>query len=99
MQRIEIDEDARADIDGIYDHIGHKLKSPQAADRIIDELDEAFRRHASQPGIGEARPDLGRDIRVFTVASYVAIYRPLDDGIRVLRVVVGNRDFRRLFRG
>ena len=99
MQRIEIDEDALADIDGIYDYIGHKLKSPQAADRTIDEIHEAFRRHASQPGIGEGRPDLGRDVRVFRVASYVAIYRPLDDGIRVLRVVVGNRDFRRLFRG
>ncbi len=64
MQRIEIDEDALADIDGIYDYIGHKLKSPQAADRIIDEIPEAFRRHASQPGIG-----LGRGIRTSVAMS------------------------------
>ena len=85
MPHVEFDADAITDLDGIYDYIGRSLKSPQAADRTIDGIHAACRRYASQPGMGEARPDLGAEVRIFSVGSYVVIYRPIDDGIRVLR--------------
>lgn len=98
MPHIELDEDALADLDGIYDHIGRSLKSPQAAEHTIDRIHAACHRYASQPGMGEIRPDLGPDLRIFSVGSYVVIYRPLPDGIRALRVLLGRRNFPAFFR-
>jgi plasmid stabilization system protein ParE len=41
---------------------------------------------------------LGEDVRIFTHGRYVVVYRPLDDGIDMLRVFRGEQDFPRLFR-
>jgi toxin ParE1/3/4 len=86
------------DLDGIYDYIGRTRRSPQAADRTIDRIHQSCQVYASQPGMGEARPDLGENVRIFVVGSHVVIYRPLDDGIRVLRVFEGHRNYPALFR-
>ena len=48
--------------------------------------------------MGTARPDLGEDLRVFSHKRYVIVYRALADGIEVLRVVDGARDYPSLFR-
>lgn len=48
--------------------------------------------------MGELCPDLGEGIRIFAFGKYVVIYRPLDDGIDVLRVFQGHRDYPTLFR-
>ncbi|MBW3600206.1 MAG: type II toxin-antitoxin system RelE/ParE family toxin [Planctomycetes bacterium] len=60
-------------------------------------MNAKFQLYASQPRSGQARPDLGEDVRVFSHSRYVVIYRPLDDGIDVLRVFRGEQDFARLF--
>ena len=44
-----------------------------------------------------ARPDLGEVIRIFSFGNYVIICRPIDDGIDVLRVIEGHREFPALF--
>jgi toxin ParE1/3/4 len=98
MPRVFFDSVALADVDGIYDHIARALKSPQAADRTIDEINAACQTHASQPRMGEALPDLGQDLRIFPVGSYVVIYRPLEEGIHVIRVLLGRRSYPSLFR-
>ncbi len=98
MPRVELDEAALTDLDAIFDHIGRTLKSPQAADRTVDRVLEACETHASQPRMGQARPELGRDLRTFPVGSYVVIYRLVEDGIRVLRIFLGRRNYPSLFR-
>jgi toxin ParE1/3/4 len=98
MSHVLFDSAALADVDGIYDHIGRTLKSPQAADRTIDQIQRACDTHASQPLMGEARPDLGKDIRIFPVGSYVVLYRPMEDGIHVFRVLLGRRNYPSIFR-
>ena len=42
--------------------------------------------------MGQRRPDLGEGIRIFAFGNYVVIYRTLDDGLDVLRVLRGHRD-------
>ncbi|MGD9721060.1 MAG: type II toxin-antitoxin system RelE/ParE family toxin [Pirellulales bacterium] len=73
-----------------------------AADNVVEEIDRRCRLCASQPLLGEGRPDLGSELRCFPVGSYVVIYRPLVDGIEVLLVIHGARDIpshlRKLFR-
>ena len=50
--------------------------------------------------MGEPRTDLDDDLRSFTFKrNYVVIYRPIPDGIDVLRVFHGAREYARWFRG
>ena len=48
--------------------------------------------------MGDLRDDLGPDLRSFAFRRwYVAVYEPLSDGIRVLRVFDGRSDYARHF--
>jgi toxin ParE1/3/4 len=99
MPVVHVDPAAEDDLASIARYIGVDRQSPQAATDVI----EAFRRkcepYAHQPEMGDLRTELGDDLRSFTfMRNYVAIYRPLEDGIDVLRVFHGARDYVRLFR-
>ena len=72
--------------------------SPDAADRLVERIDEKCRLYATQPEMGTLRPDLGRQVRCFSVGSYVVIYHPVEDGIVVLLVIHGARDIPAIFR-
>jgi toxin ParE1/3/4 len=98
MPRVDLDPAASIDLDAIYDYIGRASRSPDRADEVVDRIHRACERYATQPGMGELRPDLGPDIRIFAVSPYVVVYRPLQDGIRVLRIFDGRRDYPALFR-
>ena len=98
MPRAEFDPDALADLDAIYDYIGRVSRSADRADEVVDRIHRACELYANQPGMGEQRPDLGPGLRTFAVSPHVVIYRPFDDGIRVLRVFDGRRDYPALFR-
>jgi toxin ParE1/3/4 len=98
MPRLELDPDALTDLDANYDYIGRTRRSPLTADRVVEQIHETCQTYASQPLIGEARPDLGPDLRIFAVRPYVVIYRPIEDGIRVLGVFDGRRNYPALFR-
>jgi toxin ParE1/3/4 len=68
-----------------------------AADRIIDALHERFVLLAKNPEIGELQTLLADGTyRRFTYHSYVIYYRPVDDGIVLVRVLHGARDHERL---
>ena len=98
MQRVIRTPTAQRDLDEIFDYIAVQSCRPATAEKIIREIGEKCRLYASQPHIGTARPDLGEGLRVFAHKRYVIIYRPLEDGIEVLRVVDGARDYPSLFR-
>ena len=98
MPQVEIDSHAVADIDQIYDFIAIENQSPQAATRFIWELHSKFNQYAHQPEMGEPRYDLEEGLRSFTFKKhYVVVYRPLEDGIDVLRVIHGARDYPTMF--
>jgi toxin ParE1/3/4 len=98
MGRVTLDRLADADLAGIAQYIGEVDHSPAAARRFIDNPNEKLQLYAAQPEMGELRPELGQHICVFSYGNYVVIYRPLDDGIDVLRVFEGHRDYPALFR-
>ncbi len=70
---------------------------PAAADRQLERIENRCRVLASQPEMGELRPDLGTNVRCFSVDNYVVIYRPRDDGILLLLVTHGSRDVPTVF--
>jgi toxin ParE1/3/4 len=99
MPRVSIDALAEQDLERIAEFIGETNHSPDAAQRFLRELSSRFELYASQPRSGQARPDLGVEVRIFTHGNYVVVYRALHDGIDVLRVFHGAQDFPRLFHG
>ena len=92
MARVERTPVAQRSLEEIFDYVGRQRQSPSAAAMLLRRIDEKCRLYSLQPRMGELRPDLGEGVRCFSVGSYVVIYEPLDDGIRVLVVIHGHRD-------
>jgi toxin ParE1/3/4 len=88
--RVLWDRDAERDIDGIWDYIAKE--SPAAANRVVGRILSTCGLLAKQPHMGQARPELGRDLRSFSVGNYVVFFRPDADGIGVARVLHAARD-------
>ena len=97
MARILRDDQAAIDISEIAVHIARD--NPKAAWRFLDETEEKLALLAEHPGMGELRPELGREIRSFSILKFhcVIFFRPLEDGIEVARVLHGSRDADCLF--
>jgi len=80
---------------GVYIHqSGGNLET---ALKELDGIDAKARQYANQPLMGTARPDLGENLRCFTVDKFVIIYEPFDDGITILLAVHGAQDVPRVF--
>ncbi len=78
------------------------LDNPDAAERVVEAAFGTFEGLAATPGMGVVRkfknPRL-RDVRFFPVSgfeNYLIFYRPMADGVQVLRVLHGKRDVQTL---
>lgn len=88
---------AEDDLLEIAYYIAVEQGRPQTAERVIDGIISKCGEYAASPLIGEARPALGADYRVFHFKRWVVIYHPIADGIEVMRIVDGSRDYPRFF--
>ena len=88
---------AKRELDKIHDFIGIEQQSPEAAAGLVREIYEKANLYASQPEMGTSREDLGQGFRVFSVKAYLVVYRGLEHGIEVLRVIDGRRNYPALF--
>ena len=88
-RRIFYSGPARRDLDEIWDYIA--ANNPNAANKFIDKIVKAAQSYANQPRLGEARFDLMPDCRHFSVGQYVIYYRPVVDGIELIRILHGAR--------
>ena len=52
---------------------------------------------ARNPAAGRERPELVSDLRSFLVGRYILFYRPIDDGVEIVRVLHGARDIDSIF--
>jgi toxin ParE1/3/4 len=85
---------AREDLIEIWTYIASD--DPNAADRLLDSLEEKFDPLARNPGIGVRRPKIGRNVRSFPVGNYLILYRSHSGGMEIVRVVQGQRDLTKL---
>ena len=83
---------AQADLDQIWRYVASG--QPAAADDLLDALRGRFSLLASQPLLGEARPELSPELRSSRVGNYAIYYRPMqaDISIEIVRVLHGARD-------
>ncbi|HRX81233.1 MAG TPA: type II toxin-antitoxin system RelE/ParE family toxin [Pirellulaceae bacterium] len=95
MARVVKTPAAEVDLCDVWLHVADD--SPTIADQFLDLLGAKCELLAKHSLLGESHPAFGDRIRCFPVASYVIVYRPIDDGIELVRVLHGRRDFESLF--
>jgi toxin ParE1/3/4 len=93
MSNLLIAPAASIELEDIWDYYAIKLQNPDAADRIIDEIFDAFQKLVQMPGLGHIRTDLAAEpLRFWSVRSYLIIYRCEKEPMEIVRVLHGARD-------
>jgi toxin ParE1/3/4 len=95
VSEVRLGKEARLDLAAIWDHVAQD--SPQAADRLNFVILEKCRLLAEFPHMGRDRSELARALRSFPVGSYLIFYRPLPNGVEVVRVMSGLRQLEAQF--
>lgn len=87
----------RAELDLIEVLLYLRRRSPKAADRLESTIDRQCRLLAQFPEIGQSREEIAPGLRCSVAETYLLFYRPIPDGIELVRVVHGSRDLTNLF--
>ena len=88
---------ARSDIDEIWRYVFTGSGSEEIATRLVDKLRQTILRLRRNPRMGRSRSDdLGGELRSLPREGYVIFYRIDKDVLRVIRVLHGSRDARKL---
>jgi len=86
---------AARDLDEIWSYLAEDNRA--VADRVLGALEKAMRNLARRPGIGHVREDLAdRRHRFFLVYSYLIVFRPETQPLKVIRVLQASRDIQSL---
>jgi len=80
---------ADRDIEEIANYIS--LDNPPAAWRWIDNALEKCRKIGDMPRMGVARPEIRPGLRTMPFGSYMIVYREIDGGAEIVRVLHGAR--------
>ncbi|MEO5759519.1 MAG: type II toxin-antitoxin system RelE/ParE family toxin [Mesorhizobium sp.] len=86
--------EAEADIEAIALYIAED--SPSAALRWYEEIHAQCRRIADMPGMGIARPEVRPGLRTFSAGNYLILYRQIENGAEIVRVIHGARQWHKL---
>ncbi len=81
---------AETDLDEIWWYIAQD--NPDNADRFLDKIEERCQALAQFPHMGISREDLMPTLRSLPLANYLIFYLPIEDGIKVVRVLPAMRD-------
>jgi toxin ParE1/3/4 len=81
---------AATDLAEIWDYIAND--SETHADSFIETIDQKLHTIAEQPHIGRPRDELETGVRSFPIGQYIIFYRPIPNGIDIIRVLHGARD-------
>jgi toxin ParE1/3/4 len=103
MPKVEVRDAARQDIKDIFARIAadNRAAALRVHDAIVAEFDLLARHPGAGPSCDFPEPDLA-DLRFSPVKryrAYLVIYRPLVDGVEVVRVIHAATDLGRAFRG
>ncbi|MCW2317384.1 toxin ParE1/3/4 [Rhodoblastus acidophilus] len=89
MNRLKITPRAAADLEDIADFIARE--APRAAVRLVERIQQTARLLRDHPQLGSPRNDIARDLRLFPVGNYLILFRALDDGVEIVRILHGAR--------
>ena len=86
---------AEADLDDVWWYIAQD--NPEAADRLLERIEEQCRALAQFPEMGATRDELMRGLRSLPIGNYLVFYLPIQHGIEIVRVLPGMRDIDAFF--
>ncbi len=69
----------------------------EAGEKFLQGFSKRCKQLANFPKIGRSYDDLQVGLRGLPLEGYIILYRMVDDGIEIVRVVNGRQDFRLLF--
>ena len=90
MAKVLRTSQAEEDLLAIWAHVADDNLG--AADKLLDAIAAACGTLAENPLAGRRRAELAPRVRSFPVGNYLVFYRPMKDGIVVIRVLHGARD-------
>jgi toxin ParE1/3/4 len=94
MNRPYFSPSSRQDLADILEYISRDKLG--AALEHVERIEEACWLLARQPELGTARDDLLPGLRVWPIVKHLVFYRPNEDGIEVVRILHGARDYGKL---
>jgi toxin ParE1/3/4 len=81
---------AKSDAVEIWSYIA--ADNPAAANRLLDRFDSLFQTIAAQPELGRKVEELAPNLRFIPLGNYLVFYRPMNDGVEIVRLLHGARD-------
>lgn len=90
MPKILITPVAKQDLIEIWLYIAEH--NVPAADGFLDTIDQKFRMISHTPQMGRARHELSPHLRSYPAGNNIIFYRPMENGIQVIRVLSSSRD-------
>ncbi|MEH2401743.1 type II toxin-antitoxin system RelE/ParE family toxin [Nostoc sp.] len=95
MSRYVINILASRDINEIADYFAQT--SVEAGERFFSEFNRKCQQLVAFPNSGKSYAKIRLDLRGLSLQGYIVFYKVLDDGIEILRVISGRRNFPSLF--
>lgn len=62
----------------------------------MDVIEDRCNLLRHQRHLGPSRSDLAVDARILTIERWIVLYRLIDDGVQIVRIVDGARDLTKL---
>jgi toxin ParE1/3/4 len=82
---------ARDDLLDIWLYIAPR-NSYTVADWVYDRIEQTCHLLKYHPQLGPARPEIAKDARALGIGRWLALYRLVEDGVQIVRIVDGVRD-------
>lgn len=90
MAKVIYSDIAKADLREIWDYVSDD--SQLQADRLLGRIRSKLEHLARWNTLGRPRPELSRNCRSYPFGKYCFFFRPIDNGIEVIRVIHAARD-------
>ena len=90
-----ISPEASRDLSEIIDYF--VTRNIDAGERFVDEFEKKCTYLANFPNMGRSYENIRVDLRGVPLDGYVILYRVINGGIEIVRVVSGYRDLESLF--
>jgi toxin ParE1/3/4 len=95
MSRCSIAPSAIQDLDDISDYFLER--NIQAGEQLLQEFTKKCQNLAKFPTMGKSYSQIRFDLRGIPLQGYIILYRLIDDGLEIVRVVNARQDLESLF--
>lgn len=95
MSRVERSSRAKVDATEIWAYVAQD--NIDAADHLIDRIEQRLSELTLMPMSAEAVPYLEKNVRRASVGNYAIYFRPIVGGIMVMRILHGSRQPEEMF--